>query len=111
MIAFACQSAIGFGCFPEIIEGSSLDGIHQGIVCQGSGRRRFILWLASYKKKKSEEEEEELAVVSDKLDIHNDFLFVMVLSLIHHGGHREYISLKYPDKQEIKTLCPLCPPW
>ena len=30
------------------------------------------------KVKKSEEDEEELAVVSDKLDIHNDFLFVMV---------------------------------
>lgn len=29
-------------------------------------------------KEKSEEDEEELAVVSDKLDIHNDFLFVMV---------------------------------
>ena len=28
-----------------------------------------------------------------------------------HGGHREYISLKYPNKQEIKTLCSLCPLW
>ena len=33
---------------------------------------------AMARKKKSEEDEEELAVVSDKLDIHNDFLFVMV---------------------------------
>ena len=36
------------------------------------------------------------------------------MNTIHHRGHRghrEYISLKYPDKQEIKTLCPLCPLW
>ena len=30
---------------------------------------------------------------------------------VHHRGHREYISLKYPNKQEIKTLCSLCPLW
>ena len=29
------------------------------------------------------------------------------MNTIHHRGHREYISLKYPNKQEIKTLCPL----
>ena len=34
--------------------------------------------------------------------------------MIHHRGHRghrEYLSLKHPYKQEIKTLCPLCPLW
>lgn len=37
-----------------------------------------FLLACMLQKKKSEEDEEELAVVSDKLDIHNDFLFVMV---------------------------------
>jgi len=67
----------------------SLDGIHQIVICQRCGRRGLFFWLACYKKKKSEEDEEELAVVSDKLDIHNDFLFVMVFvsPQSHTGFH------------------------
>ena len=36
------------------------------------------------------------------------------MNITHHRGHREhrgYISLKCPNKQEIKTLCSLCPLW
>ena len=36
------------------------------------------------------------------------------MSFIHHGGHgehREYLSLKHLNKQEIKTLCPPCTLW
>ena len=36
------------------------------------------------------------------------------MSIIHHRGHRghrEYLSLRHLNKQEIKTLCSLCPLW
>ena len=32
--AFACQSAVGLGTFPEVVEGTALYGVHQGIVAQ-----------------------------------------------------------------------------
>ena len=35
--AFACQSAVGFGSVPEVIEGPALYGVQQGVVAQCSG--------------------------------------------------------------------------
>lgn len=53
--AFACQSAVGFGSVPEVIEGPVLYGVQQGVVAQCSGCTVGFLCTAGSCKEQQQE--------------------------------------------------------
>lgn len=68
--AFGSKTAVGFGTLPEVVEGSALDSVHEGIIGKRGGTAGFRVLAAS----KKEEEEEGKKVLRYMLHINKGLM-------------------------------------